>query len=188
MDNKIIVVSAPSGTGKTTIVERALAESNKIGRAVTHTTRPPRLEQNEINGKDYYFVSRPEFEKLESSGEFIETANTYDHWYATSKKAISDLQQKGRIPILVIDVQGANSIRKLQLPNTKFVFLKPPSFEELLKRLFARASESNDELILRLKNYDFEINQMQKFDAVITNNEIEPTVKKFLMLIDAFTN
>ncbi|MBL0691142.1 MAG: guanylate kinase [SAR324 cluster bacterium] len=185
--SKLIIVSAPSGTGKTTIVEAALKESNKImERVITHTTRPIRNQTGEKDGIDYHFVSDLEFAKLKNNNQFLETATIYGNQYGTSKQSVADVIDKGKHAILVIDVQGADNIRLMDLSERVFIFIKPPSFEDLERRLINRGTESSQDLSLRLNNYQFEISQAKFFDIVLTNHDLAATIEDFLKVIKTY--
>jgi guanylate kinase len=141
-----------------------------IGYSVSFTTRTPRA--GEIDGTHYHFVSREKFEKLAGDGEFLEFAEVHGNFYGTSRRQVESETAAGLDIILEIDVQGAELVKKVA-PATVSVFILPPSFEVLKKRLESRATEGVDDLQLRLKNSRGEVERYTEFDYVIINDELE---------------
>lgn len=175
----IFVVSASSGTGKTTLCNRLIKILHDLKMSVSHTTRQPR--DGEINGVDYYFVDRESFEKMIKNDEFVEYAEVYGHLYGTSKNVISGLLNKGYDILLDIDTQGAKNIKKLY-PQSVLIFIFPPSIEELERRLFSR-KENKDIIKSRLtKAYD-EISQYKFYDYVVVNDDLEAAVNNLVCII-----
>ena len=165
----LIVVSSPSGGGKGTLIDRVLQTVPGVSYSVSFTTRPPR--PNEQNAREYFFVSEPIFREMITRGEFLEWADVYGHLYGTSHKQVETERDAGRDIILEIDVQGAESIRRL-IPNAVTLFILPPSFELLRNRLVARATDSAADLERRLQGAPGEVEQYRHFQYVILNDDI----------------
>lgn len=165
----IFIISAASGTGKTTLVSRLLQTHDDIRVSISHTTRAPR--QGEENGKHYYFTDTAEFERLIGEGAFLEHAEVYGHYYGTSAAAVGELQQQGYDVILEIDVQGAQQIRRA-LPDAVSIFILPPDMETLTKRLHHRATDSESVIEGRLKQARSEIEQSLLFDYIVVNDDL----------------
>ncbi|WP_141266226.1 guanylate kinase [Thermodesulfovibrio sp. Kuro-1] len=177
----IFVISAPSGTGKTTLCERLLKILPDLKMSISHTTRQPR--PYEKNGVDYFFVDKKNFEKMIVNDEFIEWAEVYGNFYGTSKKVIFDLIKNGYDILLDIDTQGAKNIRKLY-PDSVLIFILPPSLKELEKRLLLR-NEDKDIIDKRLSKASQEISQYKFYDYVVTNDSIERALNDLLCIIYA---
>ena len=164
----LVVLSGPSGVGK----DAVLARMKKLGRCfhyvVTATTRPKRAQEK--NGVDYHFLSRKEFQKMIDKHQFLEWANVYGNYYGVPKDEITSALSKGVDTIVKVDVQGATTIKQI-LPQAVFIFLIPPSVEELEKRLRRRSSESSKDLALRLEKAKGEIKSLPFFDYVIKKHQ-----------------
>ena len=165
----LIVVSFPSGGGKGTLIDRVLQTVPGVSYSVSYTTRAPR--ENEQDGREYFFVSREVFENMIGRCEFLEWANVYGHLYGTGRRQVENERAAGRDIILEIDVQGAESIRGL-VPEAVTVFILPPSFELLQKRLIARGTDSPEDLDRRLRGAPAEVKQYKNFQYVILNDDI----------------
>ncbi|MFQ5802706.1 MAG: guanylate kinase [Candidatus Methylomirabilales bacterium] len=144
----IIVVSAPSGTGKTSLCEEAVRRIPDLVHSISFTTRPPR--SHEVNGRDYYFVNEATFERMVQSGDFAEWARVHDQLYGTSKRLLEANMAAGKDVILDVDTQGAAQLRQ-HYPEGVFVFMLPPSWDMLEERLRARRSDLSEEIERRLK-------------------------------------
>ncbi|MCS6818238.1 MAG: guanylate kinase [Blastocatellia bacterium] len=166
----LFIVSGPSGVGKSTLVNRAIARVPGLVYSVSYTTRPQR--PTEVEGRDYYFVSRREFERMRAAGELIEWAEVYGHLYGRSHVAIERELAAGRDVILSIDVQGAATFRKLSLPMVS-IFILPPSFEVLAERLRARKTDAWLSVEHRLTIAREEVRHYRDFDYVIVNDRLE---------------
>ncbi|MGB9891689.1 guanylate kinase [Thermodesulfovibrio yellowstonii] len=177
----IFVISAPSGTGKTTLCERLLKILPDLKMSISHTTRQPR--PYEKNGVDYFFVDKKNFEKMIANDEFIEWAEVYGNFYGTSKKVIFDLIKNEYDILLDIDTQGAKNIRKLY-PDSVLIFILPPSLKELEKRLLLR-NEDKDIIDKRLSKASQEISQYKFYDYVVINDSIERALNDLLCIIYA---
>ncbi len=177
----IFVISAPSGTGKTTLCERLLKILPDLKMSISHTTRQPR--PYEKDGIDYFFVDKKNFEKMIANDEFVEWAEVYGNFYGTSKKVIFDLIRNGYDILLDIDTQGAKNIRKLY-SDSVLIFILPPSIKELEKRLLLR-NEDKDTINKRLSKASYEISQYKFYDYVVINDSIEKALNDLLCIIYA---
>jgi guanylate kinase len=167
----LIVIAAPSGAGKTTLCKRLLNEfGDQLVLSVSSTTRPARA--NEIHGRDYFFISKKEFEKDIAAGFFAEWAEVHGHYYGTSKRVIRDAHAAGKSVLLDIDVQGAASLREQYGSECLTVFVAPPSMEELETRLRARAQDSPEVIAKRMKNAAREMARADEFDVQIINDNL----------------
>jgi len=180
----LVVLSGPSGVGK----DAVLARMRKLGRpfhyVITATTRPKRA--GEKKGVDYHFLSRKEFQQMLDKHQFLEWANVYGNYYGVPKDEITSALSKGVDTIVKVDVQGAATIKKI-LPQAVFIFLMPPSVEELEKRLKRRRSESSEDLALRLERAKGEIESLPLFDYVITShqNKLDEVVSQIDAIVAA---
>ncbi len=166
----LFIMSAPAGTGKTTLASKLTREfPEHIVRSISTTTRAPR--DGEINGVDYFFIPEPEFLEKRERGEFLESAKVFSNYYGTSKEAVVTLLSEGKHVLLVIDTQGAESIRDKMEAVT--IFIKPPSEETLKKRLHQRGTDSEADVTTRLSWATRELEQASKFDYIIVNDELE---------------
>jgi guanylate kinase len=175
----MLVISGPSGVGKTTI-SRKLRGTPGIVRVMTTTTRARRPQ--EVDGKDYRFLSRADFEARAARGEFLEWAEIDGNLYGTPKEEIRNRISSGDLVLVDIDPQGAKSIRALGLPAF-FVFIAPPDMEELKRRLVGRQSESPDAVRMRLERAEREMGQQSLYDAVVVNKTVEGAVDEVLALL-----
>jgi len=166
----LYVVAAPSGTGKSSLVKALLEVDSRMELSVSHTTRAPRGQ--EVHGREYYFVSNEEFDRMVAAKAFVEWANVHSNRYGTSRKAIEDKIAAGADIVLEIDYQGAIQIKE-QFANAVLIFILPPSWEELRSRLMRRAEDADDVIELRLKNAAEEVAHVDKFDFVIINEMFE---------------
>lgn len=166
----LIVVSAPSGAGKSSLIEHVLARTPGLQYSISYTTREAR--GTETDGLDYHFVSEPEFLKMIERGEFIESARVHGHLYGTRASAIEAGLAAGHDVILDIDVQGAEQIRE-KMAEAITIFVLPPSKEGLVARLSRRNLNTPDDLARRLRNASSEVNRFNSFDYVIVNDELE---------------
>jgi guanylate kinase len=177
----IFVVSAPSGTGKTTICERLIKNLSNLKMSISHTTRKPRI--GERDGVDYFFVDKEVFEAMIKNDDFVEWAEVYGNFYGTSKKVINELLQSGNDILLDIDIQGAKNIKKVY-PDSVLIFILPPSLEELEKRLKQRKEEI-DTIKMRLNKVKEEISQYKNYDYLVINDDVDKAVKEILCIITA---
>jgi guanylate kinase len=172
---KSIIVSAPSGAGKTTIVHRLMTEIPALAFSISACSRSARpLEQE---GKDYYFLGVEGFKKAIENQEFIEWEEVYtDHYYGTLRREVQRLWDDGKVIIFDVDVVGGINLKALFKEHTLSVFIKPPSLEILEKRLRARETESEERIALRNKKSAWELSQAESFDVCILNDDLEKAV------------
>ncbi len=180
MQGNLIIVSSPSGGGKGTLIKEVLKILPNIGYSVSFTTR--KMRDGEENGKDYFFVSKKQFKDLIEKGEFLEFAIVHGNYYGTSLNFVKAETDAGRDVVLEIDVQGAESIRKI-FPHAVSIFILPPSFEVLQKRLTARATEKKEDLTLRLQNSHAEVRRFVEFEYVIINNEVTKATNDLKVIV-----
>jgi guanylate kinase len=162
----LFVVAAPSGAGKSSLVKALLELDSHVQPSVSHTTRPPRGQEK--HGREYFFVSEPEFDAMVAANGFVEWAVVHNHRYGTSKKAIEDRMAQGADVILEIDFQGAIQIKSI-FANAISIFILPPSWEELRSRLDRRGEDSPDVIDVRMQNAAVEVSHVAQFDFVIIN-------------------
>ena len=162
----LFVVSAPSGTGKSSLVKALLELDSRLQVSVSHTTRAPRGQEQP--GREYHFTSEAEFLGMVERGDFFEHAEVHGHHYGTSRRAIEDRIKGGEDVVLEIDWQGALQI-KIIFPNAILIFILPPSYEELLQRLNRRGEDSPETIELRMANARIEVGQAQFFDFIVVN-------------------
>lgn len=180
MQGNIFVISAASGTGKTTLIARLLQHHADIRVSVSHTTRAPR--RGEENGKHYHFVSVPEFERMIEENQFVEYAKVYGNYYGTSTQSLESLTRQGTDVILEIDTQGAEQIRR-QLPQAYSIFIAPPSLATLEQRLRQRAADAPQVIAVRLAEARNEIEQARLFDYLVVNDDLVATENALLHII-----
>jgi guanylate kinase len=176
----LFVISSVSGGGKTTVINRLLENLDGLQLVVSHTTREPR--KGECEGKEYFFVSRADFEKIIEKDGFLEWASVYDHYYGTSKQAVDRVLSASIDAILDIDVQGAMQVREKQ-PDSVLIFIVPPGGEEQERRLRGRGTETNEELLRRLEAAGEELALVREYDYAVLNDEIESTVNTVKSII-----
>lgn len=172
----LVVVSGPSGAGKDTIINEVVKNKDiNAWISISMTSRPPRGKEE--NGKDYFFVSREEFEDSIKKGNLLEYAEYNGNYYGTPKHKIDEYLDKGIDVILIIEIQGALQIKEL-IPEALFIFIMPPSMEELKTRLINRGTDSEDKIISRFKTAYQEINEVTKYNYVVVNDKLEKAVNK----------
>ena len=177
-----IIISAPSGTGKTTTCKRLKERFPTLKIAISHTTR--KIRDGELEGVDYYFVSNEEFETKREKNQFLEWAQVHMEYYGTSFETIEKHRQKGFDILLELDIQGVNSLRKMDFEGV-YILILPPSIEELAKRLRKRGTETEESIERRIKTGKEEIKSYKKYDYIITNFEVEETVDSILAIVRA---
>jgi guanylate kinase len=176
----LFVVSSPSGGGKGTLVDRLLKSVPDLTYSVSYTTRTPR--NGEVNGREYFFVTRQQFQGMMKADEFLECAEVHGNLYGTSRQQVLRDTASGRDIVLEVDVQGAASVRKLVLDSVS-IFIVPPSFELLRKRLIARGTDSADQLELRLRNAPEELKAYKLFDYVIINDDLDRAAAQLAAIV-----
>ncbi len=185
MKNKgiLIIISGPSGAGKGTVC-RQLLEKNNYWLSVSATTRAKRTGEEE--GKSYFFLTKDEFNEKIEQGDFLEYAENYGNFYGTPRSKVIEKLDKGEVVILEIDIQGALKVKK-SFPDGIFIFLLPPSMEELKHRIINRASETPESLMRRFKSAYKEINYVSKYNYAVINDTVDEAVKKIDSIITAET-
>jgi len=181
-DGIIVILSSPSGAGKTTLVKKISIEKNfKI--SISHTTRKPRT--NEVNGKDYFFVNKEEFKNLVDKGEFLEHAKVFENYYGSTKSKVIERLKKGENVIFDIDWQGTEQIKKKNL-NYKLItfFILPPSKTELFNRLKNRDMKDKNIVEERMKQFNEDINHWENYDFVVINDNIDRCYKEIVEFIN----
>ncbi len=178
----IVVVSSPSGTGRTTIIERVLREDRRLRYSTSVTTRPQRPGEKE--GKDYFFVSEKEFKQRIERGEFVEWAEVHGFMYATPRAPLVEIVQQGGVIILDIDIQGAMRIKEM-FPDCVTVFIAPPSLESLEERLRNRGTDSEELIRRKLQDALREAAKIPEYDYLIVNDDLDTAVKQFQAILEA---
>ena len=179
----MVILSSPSGAGKTTLV-KLLSEKKNFYISVSHTTRTPR--PNEINGIDYFFINKKSFQKLVDENEFLEFAKVFDNYYGTSKKNVIKKLNDGNNVIFDIDWQGTEQIIKEKLDfKLVTIFILPPSKKELIKRLKVRGRDTQDEMKKRMNLVQNEISHFPEYDYVVINQDLKKCVNKIKNIIDS---
>jgi guanylate kinase len=176
----IIVISAPSGTGKTTIVRRILNDFPEIVFSVSATTRKKR--EHEVEGVDYFYISEEEFKEKIQNNEFVEWELFYDYYYGTFRSFIDSRINNGKAVILEVDVHGALEIKRIY-PDAILIYIAPPSLEELLIRLKKRQTENEEDLRKRIERAKMELSHKDKFDYIIVNNDLNTAYYEIKVLI-----
>jgi guanylate kinase len=177
-----IILTAPSGTGKTTLCRRVLSIVRDLTLAVSHTTRPPR--RGEVEGSDYYFVSETEFQRRVDAGGFLEWAAVHGNRYGTGVEYRTEWIERGRDVLFDVDVQGAARLAAV-FPGAAKLFLLPPSFAVLEERLRGRASDSEEAIQRRLENAKRELTECRKFHHVLVNDDLDAAAETFIGLVRA---
>jgi guanylate kinase len=182
VNGNLIIVSAPSGAGKTTLVAGALGRDNRVRPSISFTSRRPRA--GEEQGDDYHFVSRVEFESMIANGDFLESAEVHGNLYGTSRRAVEEIRASGYDVILTIDIQGAAQARKL-FPDAISVFIMPPSLDALTRRLESRGTDTERDRRLRLDSALHEMEQYVDFDYVVINDDLNRAIDELVAIITA---
>ena len=177
-----VILSSPSGGGKTTIRRQLLARRPDLGYSVSCTTRAPR--PGEVEGRDYYFLSRAEFERKRDRGEFAESAQVHGNMYGTLRAEVERVLGRGKHVIMDIDVQGAQQFTRA-FPMSVTIFVLPPSADVLLERLRQRQTESKDELVRRLQSALQELQAVDLYQYIVVNDDLEKAVYNVEAIIDA---
>lgn len=178
----VYVVTAPSGAGKTTLVRALLATDHQIQLSISYTTRAPRV--GEVHGKDYYFVTREEFERMINASALLEHAEVFGNYYGTSQNWIESMLAQGQDILLEIDWQGAQQVRNM-LPEAIGVFILPPSLTALEARLRGRGKDSEEVITRRLSAAKEEISHVDEFDYVIINDHFEEALRDMVSIVRA---
>lgn len=178
----LIVISGPSGAGKGTICKELIEKHDNIYISVSATTRSPRA--GEVDGVNYYFLTQDEFKEKVSNNGFIEYANVHGNYYGTPKLNVEKMLNEGKDVILEIDIQGALQVKE-NFEEGVFIFILPPSMEELKRRIIKRGSETEESLMTRFKNAYKEINYVSKYNYAVVNDTLDLAVSKVEAIINA---
>lgn len=171
-NKKVLIISAPSGAGKSTLVSHLLKSGFPLMFSVSATSRKPR--GNEVDGREYYFITAGDFRKRIKRDEFIEWQEVYrDHYYGTLRREIDRIRDAGKIPLFDVDVQGGINLKKIFGDDALSVFIMPPSVEELRNRLVRRGTDTPEQIAMRVEKAASEILLAEKFDTVVINDNLE---------------
>jgi len=178
----LVVISAPSGGGKTTVIRKVLASGNGNFRySISATTRP--LRAGEVDGQDYHFLSLEKFEDKKEQGEYVEWAEVHGNYYATPRKPIEKWLNEGKTVFLDLDVNGGLEVKEYFNDSALLIFIKPPSIESLVQRLRSRKTETQHEIDKRLKRVPEEMHKSQRYDYQILNEDLDNTKTEILEII-----
>ena len=183
--NLLIIISSPSGTGKTSVCKKIINHDKKIKLSVSHTTRAPR--DNEKNGVDYFFISSDNFNSKILDQSFLEYAKVFGNYYGTSKKKVEEILSKNLDVLFDIDWQGAKQIVNSNLAKIVTIFLIPPSKESVLERLHKRSKDTGDDkdsIQRRMSEYENEMIHAKEYNYIVTNDDIEKCTKKVIKIIE----
>ncbi len=178
----LIVISAPSGAGKGTVISRLLEKNKDLWLSISATSRKPRT--NDVPGETYYFFTKEEFEDKIKEGYFLEYASYADNYYGTPKEFIEEKLKSGVDVILEIEIQGAMQVKKL-VPEALCIFIMPPSLKELKRRLISRNTDTKEKILERFKIAYKEINEVSKYNYVVINDEVDNAVDKIEAILKA---
>lgn len=179
----LFVVSAPSGTGKTTVVDRLVERSTSLARSRSYTSRPQRA--GEVEGVDYNFISRDRFEAMIEADAFLEFADIFGNLYGTGRAATEAMLESGADLVLVIDVQGARQVRERLPGRAVEIFVLPPSFDVLAARLKGRNKDSDEAIAERLATASMEVSAVDEYDYVVVNDDLDRCVGEIEAIIQA---
>jgi guanylate kinase len=177
---RLYVIAAPSGAGKTSLVKALMEREPRMRFSISYTTRPPR--PNEVDGRDYHFVTRDRFEEMVARGEFLEHARVFDNLYGTGLGAVQSELENGQLLLLEIDWQGARQVRA-RLPAAHSIFILPPTRRALEERLRARSTDSDAVIERRLKDAAQDLAHWTEFDYVVVNDDFERAVADLLAIV-----
>jgi guanylate kinase len=179
---RLIVLAAPSGAGKTTLVHELLAREPQLKFSISYTTRPQR--DTEVDGEDYFFISEDEFFAMRAGDAFLECAEVFDNWYGTSQEYIQSLLDQGRSVLLEIDWQGAAQVRSRR-PDAVCVFIMPPSRSELERRLRGRRTDAEEIIQRRLRDAFSDMAHWHEFDYVVINDDLDKAAVELEAIVGA---
>lgn len=180
---KIVIVIAPSGGGKSTFRQKCLEDIPLLRTTTSYTTR--KIRTGEVEGEAYHFVSLEKFKELENEGFFVELASVHDNFYGTPKIQIEEICASGKHVIMDVDIQGADSLKKYY-PHALTVFILPPSIDELRRRVISREGKEPDDLELRMQTAAKEIARASDFDAQVVNDEFDSSYAKFKKIVEEY--
>ena len=178
----MFVLSSPSGAGKTTLTKKLVEHNTDFEISISHTTRKPR--PNEINGKDYYFVSRQEFEDLVNADNFFENANIFDNRYGTLKEPVVELLSHGKDVLFDIDWQGTKQLKQIKNLSIVTFFILPPDLKTLKKRLLNRHEGQENLVVERMNKFNEELSHWNEYDYVLINDDLETCYNSILKIIE----
>jgi len=178
---RLYVIAAPSGAGKTSLVRALMRREPRLRFSVSYTTRHPRL--NEVDGRDYHFVTPERFNEMVARGEFLEHAQVFDHHYGTGLRAVEDALAKGDLLLLEIDWQGAQQVRA-RLPEARGIFILPPTRAALAERLKGRSTDSAAVIERRLRDANRDIGHYSEFDYVVVNDQFEQALEDLVSIVE----
>ena len=181
----LFIIAAPSGGGKTSLVNALLKHDPRLVLSISHSTRASR--PGEINGQHYHFVSEAEYKQMIDNGDFVEHARVFDHYYGTNRNSLALQLDQGRDVILEIDWQGARQVRKV-FPDCCLIFIIPPSLESLQKRLTGRGQDSEKVIQRRMRDARAEISHWAEFDHLVVNDNFDTALKELIAIIDDHRN
>lgn len=182
---KVLIITAPSGAGKTTLVKHLLSAGLPLMFSVSATSRKPR--GSEVDGKEYYFISSPEFRQKIKNGEFIEWQEVYfDHYYGTLRGEIDRIAVKGKVPLFDVDAQGAINLKKIFGKDALAIFIMPPSIDELRARLLRRGTDTAEKIEMRVEKAASEILLAHSFDRIIVNDGLEKACSEIMEVVTEF--
>ncbi len=174
-ETRLFVIAAPSGAGKTTLVHATVLNSPHLRFSISYTTRPQRV--NEVDGKDYFFVSKAEFEAMRANNELLESATVFDNFYGTSREQVEKILAGGQSVVLEIDWQGARQVRA-SMPDCVSIFILPPSLTELERRLRDRRTDTDAVIERRLRDAVSDMGHWPEFDYIIINDDLNQAVSE----------
>ena len=178
----LFIVSAPSGTGKTSLVNALVRDTNHLKLSISHTTRPPR--DKEIDGYNYHFIDTDKFKQMDMAGIFLESAEVFGNLYGTSQDAVKKMLDEGHDVVLEIDWQGAEQIKE-RFPDAISIFILPPSIEALKQRLTSRGQDSDDVIAHRMDKAITELKHHHKADFLVVNDDFEEALKSLKAIVKA---
>jgi len=179
---RLIVLAAPSGAGKTTLVHKLLESEPRLRFSISYTTRPKR--EKEVHGEDYFFVSEGKFRAMRDHDAFLEFAEVFDHWYGTSEAYVQSLIDNGRSVLLEIDWQGAQQVRSRR-PDAVCVFIMPPSRDELERRLRGRKTDAEEVILRRLRDALSDMTHWSEFDYVVINDNLDKATAELAAIVSS---
>lgn len=183
MRGRLFVLSGPAGVGKGTVLRRVFEKLDNIVYSVSCTTRLPR--PGEVDGVSYVFIDEGSFKKMVKEGRFLEWANVHGHFYGTRKDIVEDTIRDGKDVLLEIDVQGAAQVKN-KMPDAVMIFIQPPSFEELIRRLKKRGTEGPDELELRISNAKKEMSHAAEYEHMIINDKVDKAADDLIKIVKKY--
>lgn len=176
----LFIIAAPSGGGKTSLVNALLRQDPRLVLSTSHTTRPPR--PGEIDGQHYHFISKADFKQMARAGEFMEYAHVFDHYYGSNRKSVAGQLDQNQDVILEIDWQGARQVKQV-FPGCCAIFIIPPKLETLRKRLTGRGQDSEKVINRRMLDAQSEISHWAEFDQLVVNDDFDTTVQELAAII-----